>query len=184
MNIFHEDKSVSKKTPNSFRLFVRPSTKSFPTSTNDNSSRISFWVFKTAKELNRFCVIVNRSQVFILRVIDNERSTVADMESFFNTSQITVIKLHVRRWCCGVDCKSLTVSSKLQGKFSSEIVRSKSSSDEMTNESKPPETFPRFVLIHLHSSLSKWLSETVAQHLRRYNILAVQLIFYGVNDVV
>ena len=38
------------------------------------------WVFKTAKELNRFCVILDWSQVFILRAIENERSAVADVE--------------------------------------------------------------------------------------------------------
>ena len=101
-----------KKTPNSFRLFRRPSTKSFPTSTSDNPSRTSLWVFKTAKELNRFSVIAARSQVFILRTMENERSAVADVEPFVNTSRIIIITLQIRRWCCGVDCKPLTISSK------------------------------------------------------------------------
>ena len=90
-------------------------------------------------ELQRFCIIADQSQVFILGAIENERSAVADVEPFVNTSRIIVITLQIRRWCCGVHYKSLTISSKLQGEFSSKIVGRKSSSDEMTNESKSPE---------------------------------------------
>ena len=71
--------------------------------------------------------------------IENERWAVANVEPFVNTIRIIVITLQVRRWYCGVDYKSLTISSKLQGEFSSKIVGSKSSSGEITNESKSPE---------------------------------------------
>ena len=135
MNIFHKGKWVSKKSPNSFRLFGRPSTKPFSTSTSDGLSTISLWVFKTANELSRFCVIVHRSQVFILHAIENERLAVADVEPFVNTSRIIVITLQTRGLCCCVDCKSLKISSKLQGEFSSEM---KSSSHEMNNQLKSP----------------------------------------------